>query len=89
MLFVNSWLDGFFLFIIIAKGFPVLVLCSRSGAIPAWNESGDRLALYLGIIDILQSYRFKKKLEHAFKSLITDGVCFFLLLLFCYYYYII
>ncbi|XP_065566862.1 phosphatidylinositol 4-phosphate 5-kinase type-1 alpha-like isoform X5 [Artemia franciscana] len=44
-----------------------------SGAIPAWNESGDRLALYLGIIDILQSYRFKKKLEHAFKSLITDG----------------
>ena len=30
--------------------------------------------LYLGIIDILQSYRLKKKLEHSLKSIVTDGV---------------
>jgi 1-phosphatidylinositol-4-phosphate 5-kinase len=31
------------------------------------------LLIYFGIIDILQSYRIKKRLEHAFKRLITDG----------------
>ena len=40
---------------------------------PARSAKGDRLLLYLGIIDILQSYKIKKKLEHAFKSLYTDG----------------
>ena len=35
---------------------------------------GDCVLLYLGVIDILQSYRLKKKLEHTFKGLITDGV---------------
>jgi len=30
--------------------------------------------LFLGIIDILQSYRLKKKLEHTWKSMIHDGV---------------
>jgi 1-phosphatidylinositol-4-phosphate 5-kinase len=34
---------------------------------------GDRVLVYLGIIDILQSYRLKKKFEHTFKSMITDG----------------
>ena len=33
------------------------------------------MLLYLGIIDILQSYKFKKKLEHGLKAIITDGVC--------------
>ena len=28
----------------------------------------------MGVIDILQSYRFKKKLEHTMKSVIADGV---------------
>ena len=28
----------------------------------------------MGIIDILQSYRLKKKLEHGFKSIVYDGV---------------
>ena len=32
------------------------------------------MLLYLGIIDILQSYRLKKKLEHSLKAFITDGV---------------
>ena len=35
---------------------------------------GDRVLVYLGIIDILQSYRLKKKFEHTMKSMITDGV---------------
>ena len=35
--------------------------------------SGDLTAVYLGIIDILQSYVTKKKLEHTFKSIIYDG----------------
>lgn len=46
----------------------------RPGGIPARSEKGERLLLFIGIIDILQSYRLKKKLEHTFKSIITDGV---------------
>lgn len=42
-------------------------------AVPAKNGKGERLLLYFGIIDILQSYRLKKKLEHTLKSMITDG----------------
>ncbi|OIW19298.1 hypothetical protein TanjilG_20423 [Lupinus angustifolius] len=30
------------------------------------------LVLYMGIIDILQEYNMKKKIEHACKSLIFD-----------------
>lgn len=44
------------------------------GGIPARNVKGERLLLFLGIIDILQSFRLKKKLEHTFKSMIHDGV---------------
>lgn len=43
------------------------------GAIPAKNARGENLLLFMGIIDILQSYRLKKKLEHTFKSMIHDG----------------
>lgn len=43
------------------------------GGIPASNAKGERLLLYVGIIDILQSYRFTKKFEHAVKSLVNDG----------------
>lgn len=46
----------------------------RPGGIPARSERGERLLLFIGIIDILQSYRLKKKLEHTFKSIIHDGV---------------
>lgn len=46
----------------------------RPGGIPARSEKGERLLLFIGIIDILQSYRLKKKLEHTFKSIIHDGV---------------
>lgn len=43
------------------------------GGIPARNAKGERLLLFVGIIDILQSYRLKKKLEHTWKSMIHDG----------------
>ncbi|KAK3750585.1 hypothetical protein QZH41_018192, partial [Actinostola sp. cb2023] len=43
------------------------------GGIPARNAKGERLLLFIGIIDILQSYRLKKKLEHGWKSMIHDG----------------
>lgn len=43
------------------------------GGIPARNSKGERLLLYLGLIDILQSYRLKKKLEHTMKAIIIEG----------------
>ena len=46
------------------------------GGIPARNQ-GERLFLFVGIIDILQSYRLIKKLEHTFKAMIHDGVSWF------------
>lgn len=43
------------------------------GGIPARNAKGERLLIFLGIIDILQSYRFLKKFEHGWKALVHDG----------------
>lgn len=43
------------------------------GGIPAKNAKGEHLLLFLGIIDILQSYRLKKQLEHTLKSVLHDG----------------
>ncbi|OWA54144.1 Phosphatidylinositol 4-phosphate 5-kinase type-1 alpha [Hypsibius exemplaris] len=43
------------------------------GAILGKTANGERLLIFLGIIDILQYWRLRKKLEHAFKSLIHDG----------------
>ncbi|XP_063076501.1 phosphatidylinositol-4-phosphate 5-kinase, type I, gamma b [Engraulis encrasicolus] len=43
------------------------------GGIPAVNGRGERLLLFIGIIDILQSYRLVKKLEHTWKALVHDG----------------
>lgn len=44
-----------------------------TGGIPAKNAKGERVLIFLGIIDILQSYRLKKKLEHTMKSIVIDG----------------
>merc|ERR1711972_516297 len=44
-----------------------------SDGIPAFTSSGQRLLLYIGVIDILQHYKFRKKVEHHMKSLIWDG----------------
>ncbi|KAL7884716.1 hypothetical protein AOLI_G00074860 [Acnodon oligacanthus] len=43
------------------------------GGIPARTNRGEKLLIFLGIIDILQSYRFIKKLEHSWKALVYDG----------------
>lgn len=58
---------------------------TRPGGIPARSEKGERLLLFVGIIDILQSYRLKKKLEHTFKSIIHDGVSIFSFYTYNYY----
>jgi hypothetical protein len=43
------------------------------GGIPACNHRGERILLFIGIIDILQSYGALKKAEHYWKSLVTRG----------------
>jgi 1-phosphatidylinositol-4-phosphate 5-kinase len=43
------------------------------GGIPARNHRGENLLLFIGVIDILQSYGVLKKAEHYWKSLIHDG----------------
>ncbi|XP_056289179.1 phosphatidylinositol-4-phosphate 5-kinase, type I, beta a isoform X2 [Pseudoliparis swirei] len=42
------------------------------GGIPAKHKE-ENLLLFLGIIDILQSYRLIKKMEHSWKALVHDG----------------
>ncbi|ODM87924.1 Phosphatidylinositol 4-phosphate 5-kinase type-1 alpha, partial [Orchesella cincta] len=42
------------------------------GGIPARSRNGDNLLVFLGIIDILQSYRLSKKLEHTWKAVVYD-----------------
>ena len=44
-----------------------------SGGIPAYTSTGQRLLLYIGVIDILQHYKFRKKVEHHVKSVFYDG----------------
>ncbi|XP_046699997.1 phosphatidylinositol-4-phosphate 5-kinase, type I, alpha, a isoform X2 [Silurus meridionalis] len=44
-----------------------------TGGVPAHNSKGERLLIFIGIIDILQSYRLVKKLEHSWKALVHDG----------------
>ncbi|KAI1901484.1 hypothetical protein AGOR_G00034910 [Albula goreensis] len=56
-----------------ARGKEPLDSADQSGGIPARNVKGERLSVYIGIIDILQSYRFMKKLEHSWKALVHDG----------------
>ncbi|XP_072216377.1 phosphatidylinositol 4-phosphate 5-kinase type-1 beta isoform X2 [Excalfactoria chinensis] len=43
------------------------------GGIPAKSHKGEKLLLFMGIIDILQSYRLMKRLEHSWKALVYDG----------------
>ncbi|KRY88445.1 Phosphatidylinositol 4-phosphate 5-kinase type-1 alpha [Trichinella pseudospiralis] len=44
-----------------------------AGGIFGLNAKGDRVLIFLGIIDILQNYRLFKKIEHSWKSLMHDG----------------
>uniref|UniRef100_A0A1B6M3W5 PIPK domain-containing protein n=1 Tax=Graphocephala atropunctata TaxID=36148 RepID=A0A1B6M3W5_9HEMI len=41
--------------------------------IPARQANGENILLFIGIIDILQSYKLKKKLEHVWKSIVYDS----------------
>jgi len=50
-----------------------LDMCTTWGGIPAKNHKGENLLIFIGIIDILQSFGVAKKLEHTWKSLIHDG----------------
>ncbi|NXF89504.1 PI51B kinase, partial [Eubucco bourcierii] len=43
------------------------------GGIPAKSHKGEKMLLFMGIIDILQSYRLMKKVEHSWKALVYDG----------------
>ncbi|XP_077950911.1 phosphatidylinositol 4-phosphate 5-kinase type-1 alpha isoform X1 [Gasterosteus aculeatus] len=56
-----------------ARGKGALDSEDHMGGIPSRNAKGERLLIYIGIIDILQSYRFIKKLEHSWKALVHDG----------------
>ncbi|KAM3873318.1 phosphatidylinositol 4-phosphate 5-kinase type-1 alpha [Diretmus argenteus] len=56
-----------------ARGKGAMESEDHMGGIPARNAKGERMLVYIGIIDILQSYRFIKKLEHSWKALVHDG----------------
>ncbi|XP_068616871.1 phosphatidylinositol 4-phosphate 5-kinase type-1 beta [Brachionichthys hirsutus] len=55
------------------KAAEALATDDTMGGIPAKNHKEEKLLIFLGIIDILQSYRFMKKLEHSWKALVYDG----------------
>ncbi|XP_062395144.1 phosphatidylinositol 4-phosphate 5-kinase type-1 alpha isoform X1 [Sardina pilchardus] len=56
-----------------ARGKGAMDTEDHMGGIPARTSKGERLLIYIGIIDILQSYRFIKKIEHSWKALVHDG----------------
>ena len=49
------------------------ILTSARIPLTAKNDKGDRLLLFVGIIDILQSFGIAKKFEHYAKSLVQDA----------------
>ena len=51
----------------------IVEMCNTWGGIPAKNHKGENLLLFIGIIDVLQSYGVAKKLEHTLKSIVYDG----------------
>ncbi|XP_076007200.1 phosphatidylinositol 4-phosphate 5-kinase type-1 beta [Genypterus blacodes] len=55
------------------KASEALATDDTMGGIPAKTLKEEKLLIFLGIIDILQSYRFIKKLEHSWKALVYDG----------------
>nr|XP_020450174.1 phosphatidylinositol 4-phosphate 5-kinase type-1 beta-like isoform X2 [Monopterus albus] len=55
------------------KAAEALTTDDTMGGIPARTHRDEKLLIFLGIIDILQSYRLIKKLEHSWKALVYDG----------------
>lgn len=47
---------------------------SNTGGIIAYTAEGKRVIVFMGIIDILQYYRFYKRAENWWKSIIYDGM---------------
>eukprot|EP00730_Choanoeca_flexa_P006354 TRINITY_DN12142_c0_g1_i4.p1 TRINITY_DN12142_c0_g1~~TRINITY_DN12142_c0_g1_i4.p1 ORF type:complete len:1092 (+),score=278.89 TRINITY_DN12142_c0_g1_i4:155-3430(+) len=43
------------------------------GGLVAYTDQGDKVYLFVGIIDILQNYGTKKALEHNYKAMIYNG----------------
>ena len=43
-----------------------MILFSRPGGIPARNAKGERLLVYLGVIDILQNYLLRSRINSFF-----------------------
>eukprot|EP00055_Hartaetosiga_balthica_P002200 m.3056 g.3056 ORF g.3056 m.3056 type:complete len:852 (-) comp2011_c0_seq1:142-2697(-) len=43
------------------------------GGLIAYNDSGEKLLVFIGIIDILQKFGVRKKIEHGIKSVLYDG----------------
>eukprot|EP00051_Salpingoeca_urceolata_P005210 m.71236 g.71236 ORF g.71236 m.71236 type:complete len:961 (+) comp14148_c1_seq1:899-3781(+) len=52
---------------------PVPTVENPHGGLVAYTESGDKVVIFIGIIDILQNYATRKMLEHSFKSVLHDG----------------
>ncbi|XP_042559037.1 phosphatidylinositol 4-phosphate 5-kinase type-1 alpha-like [Clupea harengus] len=52
---------------------PPLVSDYSNGVIPATTCKGEKMWVFAGIIDILQSYRLLKKLEHSWKAIFQDA----------------
>ncbi|XP_075249180.1 phosphatidylinositol 4-phosphate 5-kinase type-1 alpha-like isoform X2 [Convolutriloba macropyga] len=50
-----------------------LPVLGHQKGIPAKTENGEELRLYVGIIDILQKYVLKKKLEHRVKAVFLES----------------
>lgn len=46
---------------------------NSSGGIPAKSDKGEHVILFIGIIDVLQSYKLMKKIEHTVKSMFFDS----------------
>ena len=43
------------------------------GGLTAYNEQGEKLLVFVGVIDVLQSYVLRKRVEHTWKALVHDG----------------
>ncbi|XP_035233598.1 phosphatidylinositol 4-phosphate 5-kinase type-1 alpha-like [Stegodyphus dumicola] len=48
-------------------------ILNTTGPFEACSMRGERVFLYMGIIDILQSYHWRKKLEHSYKAILFSS----------------
>jgi len=48
-------------------------ILDATGGVPARTAKGERVVLYVGIIDVLQPYYARKKIEHLFRGVVDDA----------------